>query len=692
MVASASGSDNAAENQLGNETSPYLLQHKDNPVHWRAWGPEAFAEADAADKPVLLSVGYAACHWCHVMAHESFENPEIAGLMNDLFVNIKVDREERPDVDQVYQQALSLLGQQGGWPLTMFLTPKGDPFWGGTYFPPSTRYGRPGFPDVLRGVAETYAQDPAKVGRNVKALGDALARLSEGKPGGAVTLPALDAVADRLVREVDPFLGGINGAPKFPQPSIFDLLWRAWLRTGQTDHRDAVITTLTHMANGGIYDHLAGGFARYSTDEQWLVPHFEKMLYDNAQLLALMTQVWQGTHDPLLEVRVRETVGWLLTEMKVPGGAFGATLDADSEGEEGRFYVWTKAEVERLLGDDADLFCAHYDVTDLGNWEGHTILNRRTPLKLDTADGVAEEGRLAHARARLLRARALRIRPAWDDKVLADWNGLMIAALARAGFVFEQPTWIEAAIDAFGMIVTSLRTTGADGLDRLFHSGRGGRARHAGLLEDYANMAKAALTLHEITGDAAFLDQAVRWSATLDHHFWDQVDGGYFITADDIGDLPIRPRHAHDNAVPAGNGTQLGNLTRLWLLTGQDRYRAQADTLMSAFSGELGRNFFPLATYLNMAELLLAGVHVVLVGEGDDLEPFNAVIRAHARPVLVVSRLAPGQNLPEPHPAAGKTMVDGRATAYVCQQMRCSLPVTTPEALADLLAPNPSAQ
>ncbi|MEA1677569.1 thioredoxin domain-containing protein [Nitrospirillum sp. BR 11163] len=539
---------------------------------------------------------------------------------------------------------------------------------------------------MLRGVAETYAQDPGKIGRNVKALGDALTRLSQGNPGEAVTVGALNAVADRLVREVDPFLGGINGAPKFPQPGIFDLLWRAHLRTGRTDLRDAVTTTLTHMANGGIYDHLAGGFARYSTDEQWLVPHFEKMLYDNAQLVALMTQVWQGTRDPLLEVRVRETVGWLLNEMKVPGGAFGATLDADSEGEEGRYYVWTKAEVDRLLGDDAALFCAHYDVTELGNWEGHTILNRRTPL----APGSAEENRLAHARARLLKARALRIRPGWDDKVLADWNGLMIAALARAGFVFEQPGWIEAAIDAYRHVVTSLGHTGPDGLDRLYHSGRGGRARHAGLLEDYANMGKAALTLHEITGDVAFLDQAVRWTNTLDRHFWDEADGGYYTTADDVGDLLVRPRNAHDNAVPAGNGTQLGNLTRLWLLTGQDRYRARADTAMSAFSGELGRNFFPLSTFLNMAEMLLNGVHVVLLGEGDDLELFNAVLRNRSRPTLVVSRLAPEQNLPEPHPAAGMAMVNGQATAYVCQEMRCSLPVTTPEALADLLAASAS--
>src|SRR5690606_27224488 len=345
-----------SENLLRHETSPYLLQHKDNPVHWRAWGEEAFEEARRSNRPVLLSIGYAACHWCHVMAHESFENPEIAALMNDSFVCIKVDREERPDVDSIYQHALALLGQQGGWPLTMFLTPDGEPYWGGTYFPPESRWGRPGFPDVLRGMASAWRSEPEKVGKNVEAIREALAKLSRPERGGGISIETTDLIAKRLTREIDPFDGGLGGAPKFPQYGVFGLMWRAWKRTGLEPHRRAVMTTLVHICQGGIYDHVGGGFARYSVDERWLVPHFEKMLYDNALLVELLTLVWQDTRTPLFEQRVRETVGWVLREMIAPGegddAAFAASLDADSEGEEGRFYVWTEAEIDALLGPD----------------------------------------------------------------------------------------------------------------------------------------------------------------------------------------------------------------------------------------------------------------------------------------------------------------------------------------------------
>ena len=345
-------------NALARETSPYLLQHADNPVDWRPWGEVAFAEARARNVPVLLSVGYAACHWCHVMAHESFENDAIAAQMNTLFVNIKVDREERPDLDTIYQSALAMLGQQGGWPLTMFLTPDAEPFWGGTYFPPASRWGRPGFPDVLRGVADTYAKEPDKVRRNVEALGEALGRLAENRAGTVVDEETVAQIGDRLLREVDPAWGGIGQAPKFPQMGIMELLWRRWLDTRRAPFRAAVTRTLTQMCQGGIYDHLGGGFARYSVDDQWLVPHFEKMLYDNAALIDMLTLVWQETGEPLYEHRVRETVAWVLREMVATphegvGGGFASTLDADSEGVEGRFYVWSRDEIEALLGEDA---------------------------------------------------------------------------------------------------------------------------------------------------------------------------------------------------------------------------------------------------------------------------------------------------------------------------------------------------
>ena len=430
-------------NRLGEETSPYLLQHKDNPVHWQPWGSEALAAAKAEDKPILLSVGYAACHWCHVMERESFENEAIAALMNEHFVCIKVDREERPDLDAIYQNALALMGEQGGWPLTMFLTPDGHPFWGGTYFPPEPRWGRPGFPQVLIAIGNAYHADKDTVAKNVAALREGLRRLEQPQSGegGApeISTGLFNRVAERLLREVDPLNGGIGTAPKFPQCGIFELLWRAWKRIRQEPYRDAVIRTLTTISQGGIYDHLGGGYARYATDARWLVPHFEKMLYDNAELISLLTLVWQETRNPLYAQRVNETIGWLEREMTGPEGGFFSSLDADSEHEEGKFYVWSEAEIDRVLGERTALFKQFYDVAPEGNWEGHNILNRLHHPALADAETETE---LARCREMLLAARAPRVRPGLDDKVLADWNGLIIAALAEAGLAFERLDWL----------------------------------------------------------------------------------------------------------------------------------------------------------------------------------------------------------------------------------------------------------
>jgi uncharacterized protein YyaL (SSP411 family) len=661
-------------NMLAGETSPYLLQHKDNPVHWMPWGEEALTRARTEGKPILLSVGYAACHWCHVMAHESFEDSAIAGLMNELFVNIKVDREERPDIDSIYQSALALLGQSGGWPLTMFLTPDGEPFWGGTYFPPTSRYGRPGFADVLRGVAATYSDEPDKVTRNVTALREAPGKLAENHASGAIPLPIINQVAERLVREVDPFHGGIGQAPKFPQTSLFELLWRAWKRTDRPPFKTAVTDTLNHMSQGGIYDHLGGGFARYSVDEQWLVPHFEKMLYDNAQLIDLLTLVWQDTGDRLYETRVRETVDWVLREMIAEGsdGGFASTLDADSEGEEGKFYVWTEADIDRLLGGDAALFKQAYDVTPGGNWEGATILNRTAHAELGDD---AHETKLAELRRILWQEREKRIHPGWDDKVLADWNGLMITALAHAGFAFAEPAWIAAATRAFAFVRDHMIREG-----RLLHTWRHGQLKNPASLDDYANMTRGALALYEVTGENAYLDQARRWVEILDGHYWDTDKGGYFFTADDAERLIVRTKTIHDNAVPAGNGTMAGVLTRLYHLTGEDRYRERTEALIAAFSGELARNFFPMTTLLNNVELLLSAVQVVVVGPADtpDTEALLHVVRRTSIPNRILTVLPPDADLPSGHPAHGKGMVGGKPAAYVCADMTCSAPITDP--------------
>ncbi|HEY9520289.1 MAG TPA: thioredoxin domain-containing protein, partial [Methyloceanibacter sp.] len=461
-------------NRLGRETSPYLLQHQGNPVHWWAWGPGALAEAKRTGKPILLSVGYAACHWCHVMAHESFEDEETARVMNDLFVNIKVDREERPDVDAIYMAALHELGEQGGWPLTMFLTSDAEPFWGGTYFPKDARYGRPAFTQVLKEIARVYRDEQGKVRQNADALKDRLApKFDGGADAGPDAIPGDAVLKDlgrRLLQLVDPTNGGIRGAPKFPQTQFFNFLWRAGLRYGLPNPLEAVELTLAHIAQGGIYDHLGGSFARYSVDERWLVPHFEKMLYDNALLLELMTEVWRETKSPLLAARVSETVDWLLREMVTEEDGFASSLDADSEGEEGKFYVWSLSEIEEVLGpEDARLFAEIYDVTPEGNFEGHNILNKINSLELRDD---ATEARLTLMREKLLARRASRVRPGFDDKVLADWNGLMIAALTKAAEAFDRPDWLAAAERAFAFVSVRMMS----GV-RLLHSYRVGEAK-----------------------------------------------------------------------------------------------------------------------------------------------------------------------------------------------------------------------
>jgi uncharacterized protein YyaL (SSP411 family) len=666
----------ANANLLGRETSPYLLQHKDNPVHWMAWGPEAFARAKREGKAVLLSVGYAACHWCHVMAHESFEDAETAGLMNRHFVNVKVDREERPDVDAIYQNALALLGEHGGWPLTMFLTAAGEPFWGGTYFPPEDRYGRPGFRRVLERISDIYRTEGDKVRSNVDALKNALAQLGENRAGEKRIAPAvIERVAQHYLGHVDREHGGLAGAPKFPQCAVFDLLWRQAKRSNDAEMKNAVLLMLDRMSDGGIYDHLGGGFARYSTDAIWLVPHFEKMLYDNAQLVDLLTSAWQETRKPLYAERVSETIEWLLREMRVDAatadgnaGAYAGTLDADSEGEEGKYYVWTADEIDRLLGADAGTFKLAYDVTPGGNWEGHTILNRRRTVK--RLDAAGEE-KLRAAREVLFHEREKRIRPGRDDKVLADWNGLMIAALARAAMVFQKPAWLAAARAAFAFVCERMTEDG-----RLKHSWCAGRLAHPATLDDHACMARAALLLYQTTGEAAYLAQAEAWAETIEARYRDTARGGYFLSADDVKDVILRHKTVHDHATPSGNGLLVHVFAMLFHLTGKTQYRERGEALIAAFSGELERNALAMPVLMTGQFMLEDAVQVVVTG--GDAEALQRAVWQAAQPNLVVQRIADTGALPEGHPAKGKS-ADG--AAYVCRGPVCSLPITDAEAL-----------
>lgn len=672
----ATSQNTAHENRLAQATSPYLLQHKHNPVDWWQWGPEALAEAKRTNRPILLSVGYAACHWCHVMAHESFEDEATARVMNELFVNIKVDREERPDIDQIYMNALHLLGEQGGWPLTMFLTPNAEPVWGGTYFPKESRYGRAAFTDVLREVSRLFREEPKKIEQNRAAL---LARLAEkARPAGKVTfgLAELNNAAKQIGNMFDSRYGGLRGAPKFPQPSILEMLWRAGLRTGDTRFFEVVEHALDRMSEGGIYDHLGGGYSRYSVDEKWLVPHFEKMLYDNAQLLELLALAYQRSHNALFAQRARETVAWLKREMTTPDGAFCASLDADSEGEEGKFYVWSKNEIVELLGPDAgEFFAHHYDVTDDGNFEGHNILNRSQPVER----GPAEEVRLSDLRTILLDARAGRVRPGLDDKALADWNGLMIAALVNAGIILEEPEWIDLAKRAFGFIAQTM-TKG----DRLGHSYRDGKLLFPGLASDFAAMIRAALALYEATGERFYLDRAVSWQRAFDTHYADSETGAYYLTADDTTDLLLRPHSTNDDAIPNPNAVAAGNLVRLAVLTGDDSYRAKVDRLVDNILSAAANNLFGHVALLNALDLRLRAAEIVCTGP--DAEHFAQLGLRLPFVDRVVLRARAAADLPPAHPAQEKLKSLPGSAAFICAGQTCSLPVLEPAKIAETVA------
>ncbi len=661
------------ENRLAHETSPYLLQHKHNPVDWWPWGTEALAEAKRTNKPILLSVGYAACHWCHVMAHESFEDAKTAEVMNDLFVNIKVDREERPDIDQIYMSALHHLGEHGGWPLTMFLTPNAEPFWGGTYFPNTARYGKPAFADVLREVERVFRENPQSVEQNRSAL---MARLmASARPAGRVVIaaPDLDRAADQLLSLIDPVNGGIRGAPKFPQSMMLEFLWRAGERTNNNRRFAAVELTLARICEGGIYDHLGGGFSRYSVDERWLVPHFEKMLYDNALLLELLAVAYLRSRNDLFRRRARETVAWLTREMTTPEGAFCASLDADSEGEEGKFYVWSLDEVTSALGsDDAAFFAAHYDVTAEGNFEGHNILNRLKHIPRSMED----EQRLAPLREKLLSLREKRVRPGLDDKTLADWNGLMIAALVNAGLALDEPLWLEMAARAFLFIDAKM----AHG-DRLGHSWRAGKLLVPGLASDHAAMIRAALALHEATGEQAYLERALAWQATLDRHYANAENGGYFLTADDAVGLVVRPNSTSDDATPNPNALAAQNLIRLALFTGQHAWRDKADRLFEGMAASAGENLYAHLALLNALDLRLRGAEIVVAGEDERANELLAAARKLAFFDRVVLRASPA--LAPDHPAHDKVDVAAQSAAFICVGETCSLPVREPDAIAE---------
>ena len=671
-------SESENKNRLGQETSPYLLQHKDNPVHWWPWGEAALAEARATGKPILLSIGYAACHWCHVMAHESFEDDDTAAQMNRDFINVKVDREERPDIDSIYMSALLQLSNQGGWPLTMFLDGEARPFWGGTYFPPEPRFGRPSFKNVLTEIARIYRDEPDKVKHNAGLITQNLSATSQ--IAGEVHLSHNDLadLARSTIDITDPVFGGIKGAPKFPQWNLFWFFWRAGIAYDIAEARQAVTTLLTNVCQGGIFDHLGGGFARYSVDEHWLVPHFEKMLYDNGLLLDLLTEVYRDSADPLYARRIRETIQWIEREMIGEGGGLAASLDADSEGEEGKYYVWSKDEITAVLGaQDGQYFCDLYDITEAGNFEGKNIPNRLQTKDLRSSE---EEDRLAVLREKLLTARANRIRPGWDDKILADWNGLAITALAQAATVFQEPRWLEIATRAFDFVAKTMVRDG-----RLYHSYRAGQLSAPGTAADYANMIRAGLRLYQSTGDRTYLTQAKRWTETIDRHFWDNEHGGYATSADDTPDVIVRMRNANDDATPNANALMLANLVTLFLLGEREDGLERAQSLLNAFAGPLSKQLFGhfglLAGYMDV----LNPQHIVIATSEDDpsSNALSQIVRSVGLPGAVCEIIAPNSSTASD--PAQKKPVDGKPAAYLCVGPQCSPPITAPDQLRQAL-------
>ncbi|MQB00484.1 MAG: DUF255 domain-containing protein [Actinobacteria bacterium] len=661
-------------NRLASETSPYLLQHKDNPVDWFPWGDEALRRARAEDKPILLSVGYAACHWCHVMERESFESPDIARIMNDNFVSVKVDREERPDIDAIYMEAVQAMTGQGGWPMTVFLTPDGVPFYGGTYFPPDDRHGMPSFTRVLTGVAEAWRSKRSDVQEQGKRLLDHIDVASK-------ILPSSDVIGEDILRSAfrslaggfDREHGGFGNAPKFPQPMTIDLLHRLHAR-GYSRAGAMARLTLDAMAKGGIYDQIGGGFARYSVDRQWLVPHFEKMLYDNAQLIRTYTHSWLSTGSELHREVVERTVEWLFREMRDAAGGFYSSLDADSEGEEGRFYVWTIEQVRRALDERAEDAIGAFGMTEQGNFEGANILVRAHAR----ADPKIDELRQA-----LLEARSTRVRPATDDKILTAWNALTISALAEAGATFEREDWIASAAAAMRFLMTSMRRDG-----RLMRAYRDGRVRHLGFAEDYAFYLEASLSLFEATFDQEWVDEA-RWvadEAILLFH--DSDRGGFFTTGADAERLITRSKDLIDNAVPSANSVMAMELQRLSMLTGGSSYERHAIDAIRSILDAAKRSPQGFGHLLGAVDLYTGDPkEVVIVGSPAraDWHEMKEAMRHTYLPnkVLVIAQQPDAEDARRIPLLADRVAVDGRATAYVCRRGICDLPV---HSAAELLA------
>jgi uncharacterized protein len=677
-------------NHLINETSPYLLQHAHNPVDWYSWGDAAFQKAKSENRPILLSIGYSACHWCHVMERESFEDEKIAALMNDLFVNIKVDREERPDLDEIYMNAVQMLTGRGGWPMTVFLTPEGKPFYGGTYFPPEDRYGVPGFPKILQGVANAYREKPQDVERSVEQILAALQRMSLSTESQQPFSPdIIGQSAEQLAQAYDADHGGLGKAPKFPNVGVYELFLRHYHHSRRNRFLEMVTHTLTKMAQGGIYDHLGGGFHRYSVDEKWLVPHFEKMLYDNAQLVRIYAQIYCVTGEPLFKQVVDETMTYLMREMLHTEGGFYSTQDADSEGEEGKFFVWTEEEISQILGEESsEIFCRIYDVSEEGNFEEknilHPILTLEQTSKLFRRELREIESLVADAKVKLFQEREKRIKPFRDEKILTSWNGLMLSGLAEAIKISRHQTYLEAANRTVDFIFTKMFRDG-----RLLHTYKSGTAKILGYLDDYAFLAAGLLDLFEATLNRAHLDRTVKLAEIMLDEFWDEAGGGFFYTGHSHERLIAQSKPIFDGSIPSGNAVATQVLLRLYHYTGKEDYLKRVERVLRAYYNAMENQPFGFAHMLAALDFYLEKPkEIVLVGDNKDPETAELLskIHSHYLPNMTLQLVSPDDSLEKVSPLlAGKKQFDGRPTVYVCHNFTCSRPVVEWEELKPIL-------
>ncbi|HSE30782.1 MAG TPA: thioredoxin domain-containing protein [Pyrinomonadaceae bacterium] len=667
-------------NHLINETSPYLLQHAHNPVEWYPWGVAAFEKAKAENKPVLLSIGYSACHWCHVMAHESFEDEAIAELMNQYFVNIKVDREERPDLDQIYMNAVQMMTHHGGWPMTVFLTPDGVPFYGGTYFPPQDRYNMPGFPRILISVAEAYRDRPEDVSATSTSILKELERVSVATGSEQpISEETLSAAYVGLIRAYDSTNGGFGGPPKFPPSMALEFLLRTHARTRQDEPLNIIRHTLTKMANGGIYDHLGGGFHRYSVDARWLVPHFEKMLYDNALLSRLYLHYYQLTGDLQARGTAEGILDYVLREMTDVNGGFYSTQDADSEGHEGKFFVWTVDEINHAIGEDALLFNAFYNVTEEGNFEGKNILNVTEPLEAVAAEmGLdVDEARASidRSRKKLFALREQRVKPGRDEKTLTAWNGLMMASFAEGGVILQRNDYLEAARQNADFVLTNLQS---DGL--LLRTYKDGKAKLNGYLEDYAFMIEGLITLSETSGELRWLLEGLRLADKMIEEFWDAEQGGFFFTGESHESLIVRQKDYFDNATPSGNSVAGFALLRLATLTDNQDYRNRAVAVLHEVADSARRYPSGFGYALCAVDFYLSTPTEIAI-LGDDAavrSQFLAEVWRQYLPNKVIAT-ATGADHPDSTPVAllHQKPVPSSATAYVCEHYTCQAPAST---------------